>query len=325
MSRRCCFLLLHFTLGILIRISCQSHDYKILTMRRPRLLYLAGLVVFLLGCGLNAGNLMFILHRPQLYLTLMSSCFIMMATPSCLLEVLLSHGLRPKLSGMLRSCLNLLSISLEPAEVGWRLSAPLPHLLLRTRSAPTGLDTHTRSDPPELLGMPMTGFRLIPVLIGVLFNSGFASVSSTSSLDYCHKDKPNPDIVGSGVRCIIYILLLFVFLSLFVASFHTKQSGTKELGCTTLISKPLPWLKCTIRELILHRSLRDELELRDGYGQAEQLHPNRLSGRCAYDRRTVCCVVCHSLVKRCASISMVCWFHAPRPKFCLGSSCACQP
>ena len=55
----------------------------------------------------------------------------------------------------------------------------------------------------------------------------------------CYPSAPNADIVGSGVRWSIYVLLLFVFLSLFLASFHEQPSGTKELGCTVLISKSL--------------------------------------------------------------------------------------
>ena len=64
----------------------------------------------------------------------------------------------------------------------------------------------------------------------------------------CNNKLPNPDIVGSGVRCSIYLSLLFVFVSLFVATFHTQQSGTKELGCTVLISEHLP-----VSEYIMHR------------------------------------------------------------------------
>lgn len=80
----------------------------------------------------------------------------------------------------------------------------------------------------------------------------------------CDKIKPNPDIVGSGVRCSMYILLLFVFVSLLMASFHTQQSGTKELGCSVLISRYLLVSECMISELILYRSLRYELELSYG-------------------------------------------------------------
>lgn len=61
-----------------------------------------------------------------------------------------------------------------------------------------------------------------------------------SEFTECGKLTPNPEIVGSGVRCSMYILLLFVFVSLLVASFHRQQSGTKELGCSVLMSKRVP-------------------------------------------------------------------------------------
>jgi hypothetical protein len=54
------------------------------------------------------------------------------------------------------------------------------------------------------------------------------------------QDKSNPDIVGSGVRVSMYILFLAVFASLFIGSFHSGPSGTKELGMATLISMYTP-------------------------------------------------------------------------------------
>jgi len=71
--------------------------------------------------------------------------------------------------------------------------------------------------------------------------TGFSFIAITllfpGSLD-CEgtEDKSNPDIVGTGVRVSMYILFLVVFLSLFVGSFHSAPSGTKELGTATLIS-----------------------------------------------------------------------------------------
>lgn len=54
---------------------------------------------------------------------------------------------------------------------------------------------------------------------------------------YKHSEKqPNPDIVGTGVRVSMYIILLTTFASLFVGTFHSDPSGTKELGIATLIS-----------------------------------------------------------------------------------------
>ena len=79
----------------------------------------------------------------------------------------------------------------------------------------------------------------------IVYNASLARQSPSAD---CYERLPNPDIVGSGVRCSIYLSLLFVFVSLFVATFHTQQSGTKELGCTVLISEHSP-----VSEHIMHR------------------------------------------------------------------------
>jgi hypothetical protein len=50
------------------------------------------------------------------------------------------------------------------------------------------------------------------------------------------EDVSNPDIAGAGVRISTYVLLLTVFVSLFLGSFHGGPSGTKELGIATFIS-----------------------------------------------------------------------------------------
>lgn len=49
----------------------------------------------------------------------------------------------------------------------------------------------------------------------------------------------NPDICGIGVRTSTYVLLGTTVLSLICGSFHTGESGTKELGIAGLISKSL--------------------------------------------------------------------------------------
>jgi hypothetical protein len=106
--------------------------------------------------------------------------------------------------------------------------------------------------------------RLSQVLHALIINA--LGIGSLSRAD-CGNSTPNPDIAGSGVRCSMYILLLFVFVSLAIASFHRQQSGTKELVCTVLISKYLHETGCTVHDLTLNRSLCNELEL--GFGQAE--------------------------------------------------------
>jgi hypothetical protein len=88
--------------------------------------------------------------------------------------------------------------------------------------------------------------KLAPVFQALLYNAFI--VEQPSSAD-CYKNTPNPDIVGSGVRCSVYLSVLFVFASLSVASFHRQQSGTKELGCTILISECSPVPGCMLHKL----------------------------------------------------------------------------
>lgn len=78
--------------------------------------------------------------------------------------------------------------------------------------------------------------------IGSAISSGSMILRSFESPLECKglQDHPNPDIVGSGVRLSMYILLLTVFVSLFIGSFHSGPSGTKELGIATLISTCQP-------------------------------------------------------------------------------------
>lgn len=71
-------------------------------------------------------------------------------------------------------------------------------------------------------------FLAFPLVV-VASYSGFGSQDCKGS-EY----KSNPDIVGSGVRPSMYLLFLAVFASLFIGSFHSGPSGTKELGIATL-------------------------------------------------------------------------------------------
>lgn len=63
------------------------------------------------------------------------------------------------------------------------------------------------------------------------------ALGSPSTLGDCVSHDPNPDIAGYGVRVSTYILLTTVIVSLASGSFHSKQSGTKELGAAILISE----------------------------------------------------------------------------------------
>jgi hypothetical protein len=80
--------------------------------------------------------------------------------------------------------------------------------------------------------------RLYPTLAlgsGTLLK---ADQDSASGSQQCETTEglSNPDIVGSGVRLSTYILMLTTFASLFIGSFHSGPSGTKEPGIAILIS-----------------------------------------------------------------------------------------
>jgi hypothetical protein len=127
-------------------------------------------------------------------------------------EVFLSHGVRLRLPRILRKGLCLF----PGAGVGsFDLAKDLSVVINEGRF----LISFTG------LGDPIFELLMVPPSKREGFNSG------------CFQDPPNADIVGLGVRYSIYILLSCLFISLFVASFHRQQSGTKELGCMILISK----------------------------------------------------------------------------------------
>lgn len=86
--------------------------------------------------------------------------------------------------------------------------------------------------------------------IGLTLSSGCMMFQSFQAPLDCKNmaGHSNPDIVGSGVRLSMYILLLTVIVSLFAGLFHSGPSGTKELGVATLISMcRLEQIKCGIR------------------------------------------------------------------------------
>jgi hypothetical protein len=166
-------------------------------------------------------------------------------------------------------------------------------------------------------------FRLLSVLIALIFNAWvLGELELEPERTGCTKSTPNPDIVGSGVRCSMYILLLFVFMSLLVATFHRQGSGTKELGSSVLISKHLLMAERRLLELTIYRSLCDEHEL--SYGQTEQFYSYGLPSSRANDRHAMCCVVCHSIIKRCTIISILRRVYPSWSDFCLGGRCVCQ-
>jgi hypothetical protein len=125
--------------------------------------------------------------------------------------------------------------------------------------------------PPKEILLYIRIMRLLSVFIALYLNTlMFGQLELWSKRDDCNRFTPNPDIFGSGVRWSMYILLLFVSISLGVATFHRQQSGTKELGCSVLISKYPSIPECILSELMLYRSLCDEPEFTQG--QAGHFH-----------------------------------------------------
>lgn len=180
-----------------------------------------------------------VLEQPELFVIANTICCSVLAVPSCLLELLLSHGLGRRHPRMLSRCLYYVSSSqnssvrmmkrLRPASLGkplLDLSFPEPAARIITKG--------------QSFLASIAVLKLFPGFIGLIFTTIQAlaqpRIIDLSSTD-CYKNRPNPDIVGFGVRYSIYILLLFVFVSLYTASFYRQQSGTKELGCTIVLSK----------------------------------------------------------------------------------------
>ena len=259
-------------------------------MRRFRRLFLKYVVAFALVAGFNFSFILILLEWTEQYTTMTLSFVCVLFTSLGLGEIFPSRA-----------------SSSTSSEFPSRVSSETPGT---GPSLPNGnglvsfmLQVFRRFDE-RLLFWYITTSRLLFVATVLLLNaSRFGERDLFSKFTKCDKITPNPDIVGSGVRCSMYILLLFVFASLLVATFHRQQSGTKELGCFVLISKHLPITECILLELILCRSLCNELEL--GYGQARQYHSYRLSGCCTNDRHAMRCVVRHFVVERRTSISRV--------------------
>jgi hypothetical protein len=81
-------------------------------------------------------------------------------------------------------------------------------------------------------GAPEVARPFVMLLILPVYCMVFHGLQGCKASEYVS----NPDIVGSGVRLSMYLLFLVVFASLFIGSFHSGPSGTKELGIAILIS-----------------------------------------------------------------------------------------
>jgi hypothetical protein len=129
----------------------------------------------------------------------------------------------------------------------WRLSSSLACLREVFRSA--GSSSSTPQKRPRLIYFGV--FDWVRILIAV-FN---IPLDYHKNIRDCRglQDDPNPDIVGSGVRLSMYLLFFTVFASLFIGSFHSGPSGTKELGMAALIStcKLSGIIGCIFSELML--------------------------------------------------------------------------
>jgi hypothetical protein len=150
---------------------------------------------------------------PHLAFALLSVLPYVFTISLCMVEVLLSHGLRSRLPGILRKGLR-----------------PYPMFGFNR------LDDSVLRDWPTSIGRMRLVSTILGLVLAILPLTDEPPPSSQLLAADCYKTPPNPDIVGLGVRYSIYTLLFCLFISLIVASFHRQQSGTKELGCMVLIS-----------------------------------------------------------------------------------------
>jgi hypothetical protein len=105
-------------------------------------------------------------------------------------------------------------------------------LLLRFCSAPMVLQELLRSRGFLCVRVRTLNLAFVMLLILPVYCMVFHGLQGCKASEYVS----NPDIVGSGVRLSMYLLFLVVFASLFIGSFHSGPSGTKELGIAILIS-----------------------------------------------------------------------------------------
>jgi hypothetical protein len=147
---------------------------------------------------------------PHLFLALFSALPHVCGITLCAVEILSSHDLGLRLSGnLLRKGLHFIGLD--------------------------SFDSVLRA-LPVVLGINHFLLTFSGLLVVILALAHLPPPSSQLLMADCYKTPPNPDIVGLGVRYSIYALMFCLFISLFVASFHWQQSGTKELGCMVLIS-----------------------------------------------------------------------------------------
>ena len=162
----------------------------------------------------------------------------------------------------------------------------------------------------------------------------FVQHEDEHQLDNCKgfESSANPDIVGSGVRLSMYFLFFTVFASLFVGSFHSGPSGTKELGIATLIST---YRSAGTISTLCHRILIEcrshILSNQPPEGQNRRLDADRCDRCHGHDRHALCHTICDSFVQGRPRVALVCSACYRRTGSCLGSSplhrhtihCAC--
>ena len=226
--------------------------------------------------------------------------------------------------------------------VGWilffsRLSTSIVFLHELLRSAGLSSVTVRSRQLMRLVKPDQLDLDIIYNFLGLcraLFIVGLLCLEDKKELDGCKgfKSSANPDIVGSGVRLSMYILFFTVFASLFVGSFHSGPSGTKELGIATLIST---YRSAGTISTLCHRILIEcrshILSNQPPEGQNRRLDADRCDRCHGHDRHALCHTICDSFVQGRPRVALVCSACYRRTGSCLGSSplhrhtihCAC--
>ena len=255
--------------------------------------------------------------------------FTILATPALMLPFMVPLSIILLLAWLSKTC------------VGWcvffiRLSTSIVFLHELLSSA--GLSSVTvrsrqliRLIKPEQLYL---NIYIIFWLYQALLIVGFLCLEDKNQLDSCKgfESSANPDIVGSGVRLSMYFLFFTVFASLFVGSFHSGPSGTKELGIATLIST---YRSAGTISTLCHRILIGRrshiLSNQPPEGQNRRPDADRCDRRHGHNRHPLCYTVSDSFVQGRPCVALVCSACHRRTGSCLGSSplhrhtihCAC--
>jgi hypothetical protein len=138
----------------------------------------------------------------------------------------------------------------------------------------------------------------------------------------------NPDIIGMGVRLSTYVLLLGVFASLFIGSFHSGPSGTKELGVATLISTSTLQDPRSASKSPIHVMLIGRRSVVVGSQSPQSRHRRLDAHRCihrhSHDRHALRHLIRDSFVQRGPRFAFLCSTCHDRASYRMGRSPLCR-